>query len=287
MENEFILQIKNVTKRFPGVVALRNVSISMKPGEVLAICGENGAGKTTLMKILSGSYPSKEYEGEIWIDGEKVDFKKYNREIARILDQHVTADEIETLTDEVKIFDIEFNAAIDDLGSDKSRAEAIAAQTTRIIRERYQTDQAFYQRFSDRIKEILENMHLSKIEDAEALKQLRIVSKEVQIKKDDRLPQAIAETRGADILWRNMRDTVGTSVNKYEEIVVGLANEIRANALVDWYRNHETKRQMREQLDDYLYSVRDMVDYDTADKIIDEAMKLAEFNHEEFRSHAK
>ncbi len=74
MNSEYILQMKNVTKRFPGVVALRDVSISLKRGEVMAICGENGAGKSTLMKILSGSYTSKEYEGEIWIDGKVTDF---------------------------------------------------------------------------------------------------------------------------------------------------------------------------------------------------------------------
>ncbi len=69
-----ILEMKNVTKRFPGVVALKDVSIALGKGEVLAICGENGAGKSTLMKILSGSYTSKEYDGEIWIDGKPVEF---------------------------------------------------------------------------------------------------------------------------------------------------------------------------------------------------------------------
>lgn len=72
--NEYILEMKHVTKRFPGVIALRDVSLSLKKGEVLAICGENGAGKSTLMKILSGSYTSKEYEGEIFINGVPVEF---------------------------------------------------------------------------------------------------------------------------------------------------------------------------------------------------------------------
>lgn len=72
--SEYILEMKHVTKRFPGVIALRDVSISLASGEVLAICGENGAGKSTLMKILSGSYTSKEYEGEICIDGTPVEF---------------------------------------------------------------------------------------------------------------------------------------------------------------------------------------------------------------------
>ena len=66
---EHILEMRHVTKRFPGVLALSDVSIELNAGEVLAICGENGAGKSTLMKVLSGSYTSKEYEGEIWFDG--------------------------------------------------------------------------------------------------------------------------------------------------------------------------------------------------------------------------
>ena len=71
MQENTILEMKNVTKRFPGVIALNNVSIQVRQGEVMAVCGENGAGKSTLMRILSGSYPSSEYDGEIYVDGKK------------------------------------------------------------------------------------------------------------------------------------------------------------------------------------------------------------------------
>lgn len=64
-----ILEMKHVTKKFPGVLALDDVSIDVKKGEILGIVGENGAGKSTLMKVLSGSYTKKEYDGEIWVDG--------------------------------------------------------------------------------------------------------------------------------------------------------------------------------------------------------------------------
>lgn len=71
---ETILEMKHVTKKFPGVIALNDVNISLNKGEILGICGENGAGKSTLMKVLSGSYVHGEYEGEIHVNGKKVEF---------------------------------------------------------------------------------------------------------------------------------------------------------------------------------------------------------------------
>jgi general nucleoside transport system ATP-binding protein len=66
------LELRNVTKRFPGVIANDSVDLTVESGEILGLLGENGAGKTTLMNILYGLYGAD--EGEILIDGEKVDF---------------------------------------------------------------------------------------------------------------------------------------------------------------------------------------------------------------------
>ncbi len=71
---EKVLEMKGITKRFPGVLALDNVTFEAYAGEILALCGENGAGKSTLMKVLSGSFPATDYDGEIWINGEKQNF---------------------------------------------------------------------------------------------------------------------------------------------------------------------------------------------------------------------
>jgi putative multiple sugar transport system ATP-binding protein len=71
-----ILEMRGITKTFPGVKALDNVSISVGPGEIHAIVGENGAGKSTLMKVLSGVYPQGSYEGSIFFEGEERHFKR-------------------------------------------------------------------------------------------------------------------------------------------------------------------------------------------------------------------
>jgi putative multiple sugar transport system ATP-binding protein len=69
LEKDNILVMKSITKLFPGVRALDEVNIHVKRGEIHFIVGENGAGKSTLMKVLSGIYPSGNYDGDILFDG--------------------------------------------------------------------------------------------------------------------------------------------------------------------------------------------------------------------------
>lgn len=73
-----ILEMRSITKTFPGVKALQDVTLEVRRGEIHAICGENGAGKSTLMKVLSGVYPHGTYEGEIHYDGAEVQFGSIN-----------------------------------------------------------------------------------------------------------------------------------------------------------------------------------------------------------------
>lgn len=70
-----ILELRNITKTFPGVKALSDVTLKVSEGEVHAICGENGAGKSTLMNVLSGVYPYGTYEGDIVYEGEVMKFR--------------------------------------------------------------------------------------------------------------------------------------------------------------------------------------------------------------------
>jgi len=71
-----LLEMKNITKTFPGVKALDNVNLQVEEGEIHALVGENGAGKSTLMNVLSGIYPYGTYEGDIIYNGEICQFNK-------------------------------------------------------------------------------------------------------------------------------------------------------------------------------------------------------------------
>ncbi len=71
--NPYVIEMKNIVKKFPGVLALDRVNFQLRPGEVHVLLGENGAGKSTLIKVLSGAYIAE--EGEIYLEGQKVDIK--------------------------------------------------------------------------------------------------------------------------------------------------------------------------------------------------------------------
>ena len=71
--SEYVLELKGITKIFPGVRALDKVQFQLKPGEIHALMGENGAGKSTFIKVITGVHQAE--EGEIFLDGRKVTFR--------------------------------------------------------------------------------------------------------------------------------------------------------------------------------------------------------------------
>jgi putative multiple sugar transport system ATP-binding protein len=75
MTADILLDMRQITKAFPGVKALDRVDLKVRRGEIHAICGENGAGKSTLMKVLSGVYPAGSFDGEIVYDGQPAHFR--------------------------------------------------------------------------------------------------------------------------------------------------------------------------------------------------------------------
>ena len=80
MSSEYVVELRNCTKIFPGVVALDEMQLAVRPGEILGLIGENGAGKSTLIKVLTGVH--KPDKGEIYVNGQKLAFKNPNESAA-------------------------------------------------------------------------------------------------------------------------------------------------------------------------------------------------------------
>jgi type I restriction enzyme R subunit len=220
---------------------------------------------------------------------DRVDLAQYKQSLVNILDKYVDARGVELLTKQVNITDREqFEEAIENLGSDKSKAEAIAAQTQKTVTERMDTDPDFYERFSVKISEILESMRDGKLADIEALGQMKLIRDDVVNKKDESLPERIKNDKGADVFYRNLRASFGSHIDDeqtYIDIVLDIVGIVRNEAIVDWYKNIDVKRKMMNAIDDYLYDVvknqkNIELTYDEMKTIINTVIQLAENNNE-------
>jgi type I restriction enzyme R subunit len=220
-----------------------------------------------------------------------VDLLEYKQSLVNILDKYVDAKGVELLTKPVNITDREnFDNALNGLGSDKSKAEAIAAQVEKTITEKMDTDPEFYEKFSRKISEILEKMKQGKMEDVKVLEQMKLIRDDVLNKKDDQLPQKIHDNPGADIFYRNLKavfDEFELDDALFLNIVLDIFKIIKHNAIVDWYKNIDVKRKMMNTLDDYLYDVvrgERKIELSGQDikNILDKVMQLAENNYSIF-----
>jgi type I restriction enzyme R subunit len=220
---------------------------------------------------------------------DRIDLAQYKQSLVNVLDKYVDAQGVELLTKQVNITDRkQFEEAIENLGSDKSKAEAIAAQTQKTVTEKMDMDPEFYERFSRKISEILEEMRIGKLADIEALKQLKLIRDDVVDKKDETLPEKISFQKGADIFYRNLQESFEKHIDDeqaYIDIVLDILNIIKSEAIVDWYKNSDVKRKIMNAIDDYLYDVvRGQKNINLSDDemktIISTAMQLAENNNE-------
>lgn len=206
---------------------------------------------------------------------DRVDLSEYKQALVNILDKYVDAHGVELLTKQINITDREaFNEAIGELGSDKSKAEAIAAQTQRTIMEKMDSDPEFYDRFSKKISEVLEKMREGKMADVAALKQLKLIGDDVVNKRDESLPEVIVSTKGSDIFYRNLRDCFRNkdiTEDVYVAIALDIFRIVKKEAIVDWYKNIDVKRRIMNTIDDYLY---DVVKKERGVELSDEDMKL-------------
>lgn len=222
---------------------------------------------------------------------DRVDLTEYKQSLVNILDKYVDAKGVDLLTKQINITDRKlFEEAIEELGSDKSKAEAIAAQVKKTTSEKMDADPEFYSRFSVKVDEILNEMRQGKLADVAALRQLKLIREDVVSKKDEGLPAAIAAQQGSDVFYRNLRDLFAKfnlSEDAYISIVLDIFKILKHEAIVDWYKNIDVKRRMMNAIDDYLYDVVkkekgiDLSD-DAMKSVITGALSLAENNYEIF-----
>lgn len=222
---------------------------------------------------------------------DKKDLSEYKTQLVKILDEYVDAEKVEMLTGQININDkAAFDEALEDLGSHKSKAEAIAAQMQRTITEKAHADPEFYNQFSAKIEKILAEMRTGKLADVEALKRMKEMRDHMVEKKDESLPSKITAVPGADIFYRNLRhnfEKVGLSEDAFCQIILDIVAILKKEAIIDWQRQADTQRVMKSKIDDYLYDEvqkkrKVALDNETIRDILDRALALAIENSELF-----
>lgn len=185
------------------------------------------------------------------------DFSELKLQLVKILDQYIEAKEVELMTKQININDTNaFNEAIEELGSTKSRAEAIASQTQKTISEQMEKDPEFYSSFSEKISKLLKDLKEGKIADIEALNSIKEIKTQVLNKNDDQVPEKIKDIPGADIFYRNLKEKLKNlkiDPDTTIKTIIEIFNILKTETIVDWHKNNEVKRVIINKLDDYLY----------------------------------
>ncbi len=212
---------------------------------------------------------------------EKVDFSKYKDQIMRLLDKYVTAKDVEVLSKEISLSDMrEFNQYIEDDKnglSDKSKADAILAQTKKVIKERYEQDEAFYGKFSELIDKILQELKQAKKEDLAALlAQAKECQKSVTDYEDSDIPEQLRKNKIYHPFYRNIRKFFKSDKKDYSQIVEDIVQIIKAHKIVDFQNNTSVKREIFFAIEDYLFDeVDEKLSADTIEQIVNTAWNLA------------
>ena len=212
---------------------------------------------------------------------EKVNFSKYKDQIMKLLDKYVTAKDVEILSKEINLSDMkEFNQYIEDTQnglSDKSKADAILAQTKKVIKERYNQDEAFYGKFSELIDKILQELKQAKKEDLAALlTQAKECQKAVINYEDSDIPEKLRGSKIYYPFYRNIKKFFNSDESDYFQIIKDIVQIIKEHKIVDFHNNTSVKREIFFAIEDYLFDeVDEKLSADTIEQIVYTAWNLA------------
>ena len=218
---------------------------------------------------------------------ETIDHKAYERQMQKLMDQYIAAEEVIRIVEPVDITNTEkFNEELEQLSSDRGKADAIRTRLTRQISKQWQENPAFYQKFSERIKEILEEYRQKRISDAEYLKQmLETRERFMQGDSGQNYPTSIHRNPNAQAFYGVTKGVLEKAVDieGKDEVIAQFALEvdriIQENRKVDWHDNPDVHHRMSQAIDDLLFKYKrehfNELSYDLFDRIIQENIKVA------------
>jgi len=213
---------------------------------------------------------------------ENVDFGKYEKQMQKLLDTFISANEVNQLTKLVNIFDESFEAEIERVVGDNARADAILSATTSAITEKMESNPAYYEKLSLRIKELIEEYKDKRLTEEEKLKQakdIRDMMMSQETNEIDNYPDSIKNNANAKAFYDNLESTFNEAVNNSDyaenvadtsatygnqqddlltQIVIEINNIFKeVSKKPDWKNNTDIRNQIDGKIDDILWDLED------------------------------
>jgi len=202
---------------------------------------------------------------------ETVDFGKYERQMQKLLDTFISADEVNQLTKLVNIFDSDFDAELERVVGDNAKADAILSASTSTITERIESNPAYYEKLSLRIKEIIEEYKDKRLSEEEKLKHAKDIRDMLMSNDDtqeDNYPECIKKNRFAKAIYDNINEEFHSIFNeKSEAILLSFSLDVDAvfievSKKPDWQNNTDVKNTIEGKIEDMLWNLED--DYEVS-----------------------
>ncbi len=226
---------------------------------------------------------------------EQVDFGKYEKQMQKLLDTFISADEVNQLTKLVNIFDEEFEAEIERIVGDNARADAILSATTAVITEKRESNPAYYDRLSKRIAEIIEEYKEKRLSEEEKLKHAKEI-REMLLKEEAEetrnYPESIRKNTHARAFYDNLQELFSKAMNNVDERIMvaeesSYCNRPQEDLLTrtvlkiteifeeaskkpDWKNNSDMRNKIEGKIEDILWDIEDTygMKFDNSDELL-------------------
>ena len=214
-----------------------------------------------------------------------IDYKQYEGQIQKLIDTHIQADEVTSITELVNIFDKDaFQHEVESTVGTAAKADKIASRTAKHISEKMGEDPAFYKKFSQMLKDIIREFEEKRINELQYLNKVKDIKDRVLTRTDSDIPK---ELEGCDVAKAFYGLSMNDLENKIQDDITRkiIATEIALNAdniiqelqVVDWHTNGDIKKKMILEIGDYIIDevLQLQLDYDEIDKIAEQFVDVA------------
>ena len=216
---------------------------------------------------------------------ESIDYKDYEPKIEKLLNTYVQAEEVQTIVPLVDIYDSQFNLELSGK-SDKSKALIILHRTKKYISDNMEKDRVFYERLSKLLQETLNEYKENRINEIEFLKKVVQLKDEALTRTGDNLPSSLEGKEEAKAFFGILKRVIegenklsNKNINKLADMSIKISQIVDKHRVVDWFKNMDIQNRIKNEIEDYIYDQKELIDisidFDSIDLIMEETIKTA------------